>query len=74
MTGPMTGELTTELGGQHTFCSQGWQCPICHRVYSPWTSMCFYCGQPESITYTTTTDPITDKGWGEKVVYYKGDK
>ena len=23
---------------------QGWQCPICKRVYSPNTMMCFYCG------------------------------
>lgn len=23
---------------------QGWQCPICKRVYSPLTPMCYYCG------------------------------
>lgn len=23
---------------------QGWQCPICKRVYSPFTTMCPYCG------------------------------
>lgn len=23
---------------------QGWQCPICKRVYSPFTMMCYYCG------------------------------
>lgn len=23
---------------------QGWQCPICKRVYSPYTQMCPYCG------------------------------
>lgn len=27
------------------FAQQGWQCPICKRVYSPFTQMCFYCGQ-----------------------------
>jgi uncharacterized OB-fold protein len=31
---------------------QGWQCPICKRVYSPYTSMCRYCG---GNNYTTTT-------------------
>ena len=36
--------------------SQGWQCPICKRVYSPTTSMCFYCGNME-VTYSTTTNP-----------------
>ena len=23
---------------------RGWQCPLCGRVYSPTTMMCFYCG------------------------------
>lgn len=23
---------------------QGWQCPICKRVYSPFTPCCFNCG------------------------------
>lgn len=27
--------------------TQGWQCPICGRVYSPTTPMCFYCGKEE---------------------------
>lgn len=26
---------------------QGWQCPICKRVYSPFTNMCLYCGKKE---------------------------
>lgn len=27
----------------YPFINQGWQCPVCHRVYSPSTSMCLYC-------------------------------
>ena len=27
--------------------NKGWQCPICGRVYSPTTPMCFYCGREE---------------------------
>ena len=27
------------------FVNKGWQCPICGRVYSPTTPMCFYCGK-----------------------------
>lgn len=27
---------------------QGWQCPICKRVYSPYTQMCPYCGNQSS--------------------------
>lgn len=23
---------------------QGWQCPICGKIYSPMIPMCFYCG------------------------------
>ena len=38
-----------------TFAQQGWQCPICKRVYSPTTLMCLYCGNYEETTTTTTT-------------------
>lgn len=36
-----------------SFAQLGWQCPICKRVYSPFTSMCYYCGA-EGITKTST--------------------
>ena len=32
---------------------QGWQCPLCKRVYSPFTPCCFYCGE-EGMTKTST--------------------
>jgi len=35
------------------FVQQGWQCPVCKRVYSPFTSCCFYCGS-EGMTKTST--------------------
>ena len=35
------------------FAQQGWQCPICKRVYSPFTPMCYYCGA-EGTTKTST--------------------
>lgn len=28
----------------YNFAQQGWQCPICKRVYSPFTPCCFTCG------------------------------
>ena len=34
---------------------QGWICPKCGRVFSPDTSMCFYCGSAGTIINTTTT-------------------
>lgn len=33
---------------------QGWQCPICKRVLSPWTPEC-PCGGQGMMTYTTVT-------------------
>ena len=36
----------------NAFAQQGWQCPICGRVYSPATAMCFYCGNYKIITTT----------------------
>ena len=50
-----------------TFAQQGWQCPICKRVYSPMTPMCYYCGGV-SVTSTGTgsipmpVDPSTTGG------------
>ena len=35
------------------FVRQGWQCPICKRVYSPDTHKCFYCGEGQANTYAS---------------------
>lgn len=37
----------------YNFVQQGWQCPICKRVYSPFTPCCFTCGA-EGVTKTST--------------------
>lgn len=37
------------------FAPQGWQCPICKRVYSPTTFMCYYCGNGVPYTFSSTT-------------------
>ena len=36
---------------------QGWQCPVCKRVYSPYTPMCYYCGGEQKVTVSTGTVP-----------------
>ena len=38
-----------------TFTPQGWQCPVCKRVYSPSTSMCMFCGGNDITTEEYTT-------------------
>lgn len=48
---------------------RGWQCPLCSKVYSPTTPMCFTCPQTtkaQSHTGTQTDTPDTaraDKPW-----------
>ena len=42
------------------FAPQGWQCPICKRVYSPTTPMCFYCGNGITVSSTSVNDAIID--------------
>lgn len=42
---------------------QGWQCPICKRVYSPSTPMCYYCGNSSSesnITFAKVEQTFSD--------------
>lgn len=38
---------------------QGWICPKCGRVYSPSTSMCWYCGGNTTTVINTTTPSNT---------------
>ena len=46
----------------------GWQCPVCKRIYSPYTPMCYYCGGEETassdsqITYRSGTSTIKPEG------------
>lgn len=47
------------------FTPQGWQCPICKRVYSPSTTMCYYCGNEKSSVATTTGEATID--WVKRI-------
>lgn len=42
------------------FTPQGWQCPICKRVYSPTTPMCYYCGNSTTIVLKTVYGETID--------------
>ena len=33
------------------YVPQGWQCPVCKRVYEPYVRSCDYCGE---VTITVT--------------------
>lgn len=40
----------------------GWVCPICKRVYAPFTTMCPYCGGNSSrdfVAVATTSEYVT---------------
>ena len=52
------------------FASQGWQCPICKRVYSPSTAMCFNC--PNNGTTVTTGSTTLTPTPGKKTITLKG--
>ncbi len=39
--------------------AQGWQCPICKRIYSPTTIMCLYCGGGTKATTNTDLEHHT---------------
>lgn len=38
---------------------QGWQCPVCKRVYAPFMSMCTHCGEEK----TQVTNVLDDTVW-----------
>jgi len=44
----------TYINDLFNYAEQGWQCPICKRVYAPSVPMCFYCGNTR-ITTTSNT-------------------
>jgi len=41
------------------FIQQGWECPKCHRIYSPNQSFCLYCND-KRVTYATGTSAIPE--------------
>lgn len=47
------------------FGQQGWICPKCGRVYSPFTQMCLYC-KPNNITTISNLDDISNNVTSEK--------
>mgnify|MGYP003292973869 CR=1 FL=1 len=48
------------MDGYPNWTPQGWQCPVCKRVYSPNTTMCLYCGNTDTFTTTTVIRLVGD--------------
>jgi len=42
-------------GYNYQWVQQGWQCPVCQRVYSPSTMMCLMCPPKTEVATTSTT-------------------
>ena len=40
--------------------SQGWECPNCHHVMSPWTAECPHCPLKSEDATTATIDKTPD--------------
>lgn len=43
------------------FGQQGWICPKCGRVFSPFTSMCLYCNKGTSTSTSSNIEKFTDE-------------
>ena len=39
---------------------QGWQCPVCKRVYSPYTEKCSYCGPEQESNIVLNVTGVSD--------------
>lgn len=47
------------------FGQQGWICPKCGRVYSPYTQMCLYY-KPDNITTISNLSDLSNKNVSEE--------
>lgn len=50
-TSTTTNEGLKEIDKQINPVMYGWRCPVCGRVYSPFTSMCAYCGNNNNFNH-----------------------
>lgn len=54
-----------EIGDCTRFVPQGWQCPVCKRVYAPGWPFCTSCGGQE-VTVTNVTVKDGDEDFWKK--------
>lgn len=46
---------------------QGWQCPVCKNVMSPFTLYCIFCADSKP---TTDATKVVNGIWGSSSTYY----
>lgn len=51
---------------------QGWQCPICKRVYAPFVSECFNCGRVNVVTNVEVENISSEIDWSRLYKDYTG--
>lgn len=51
-----------DINWNKDFLVQGWQCPICHNVMSPYTPYCIICAN-NKISYTDNTNGSARIKW-----------
>ena len=54
-----------EVNFNGMFGQQGWICPKCGRVYSPYTQMCLFC-KPDNITTISNLSDLSNKNVSEE--------
>ena len=57
---PVVGRVT--FGQQFSYAQEGWECPKCKRVYSPSSSLCFYCHPPKMESATDKLKTLLNEG------------
>lgn len=64
--GPSLNEQPVYTSGyMKVLAQQGWQCPLCNRIYGPFVQECYHCNNQKS-TLTTTTYPDTTTTGGSQ--------
>lgn len=57
------------------YVKQGWQCPICGKIWAPHVSSCYYCNAERKTFASTSADsqtikvtPFDNTGWWDNYV------
>lgn len=60
--------VTNYTIGDFPDAPRGWVCPKCGRVYSPNTSMCYYCGGNDTQIYASpNTTGVKPEWWKDYI-------